>query len=192
VTAGDFGGRVRAYLLANPQVLDEVVAARQANEDNARVAQINQAAAANPALLATDARDPAVGPADAKLTVTEFFDYRCPGCQAVSRDYLALLRSHPAVRFLLQPWPTLQQAGVAEVDASNWTALFAPKGTPAAVIDKLNAEVVRILSLPDIKERFAGGGVEVMPSTAAQLAARVKKEAGIYKTLVQKANIKPD
>lgn len=89
-------------------------------------------------------------------------------------------------------WPTLQQQGVAEVDASNWTALFAPKGTPVPVIDKLNAEVVRILSLPDIKERFAGGGVDTTPSSPAELAARVKREGDIYKALVQKANIRPD
>jgi tripartite-type tricarboxylate transporter receptor subunit TctC len=89
-------------------------------------------------------------------------------------------------------WPTLQKQGVAEVDASNWTALFAPKGTPQPIIDKLNAEVVRILSLPDIKERFAGGGVDTIPSTAAQLAARAKKEAEVYRALVQKANIKAD
>src|ERR1051325_8738589 len=48
-------------------------------------------------------------------------------------------------------WPTLQEGGVREVDASNWTALFAPKGTPAAVIDKLNGEVVKILAMPDVK-----------------------------------------
>jgi tripartite-type tricarboxylate transporter receptor subunit TctC len=89
-------------------------------------------------------------------------------------------------------WPTLQHEGVSEVDASNWTALFAPKGTPPAVIDRLSAEVARILGLPDVKERFAGGGVDVTPSTPAQLAERVKKEADTYKAIVQKANIKPD
>src|SRR5262249_38337526 len=48
-------------------------------------------------------------------------------------------------RSTLNPeWPTLQQEGVKEVDASNWTALFAPKATPQPVIDKLNAEVVKI------------------------------------------------
>ena len=52
-------------------------------------------------------------------------------------------------RSTLNPeWPTLQQEGVKEVDASNWTALFAPKATPQPVIDKLNAEVVKILNMP--------------------------------------------
>jgi tripartite-type tricarboxylate transporter receptor subunit TctC len=89
-------------------------------------------------------------------------------------------------------WPTLQEAGVKEVDASNWTALFAPKGTPQPIIDKLNAEVVKILNMPDVKERFAGGGVETIPSSAAELDARVKQEAERFKVIVQKANIKAD
>jgi tripartite-type tricarboxylate transporter receptor subunit TctC len=89
-------------------------------------------------------------------------------------------------------WPTMQQQGVPEVDASNWTALFAPKGTPQAVIDKLNAEVVKILNMPDVRERFAGGGVETIPSTAAELDARVKQEAARFAAIVHKANIKPD
>ncbi len=76
-------------------------------------------------------------------------------------------------RSTLNPeWPTLQQEGVKEVDASNWTALFAPKATPQPVIDKLNTEVVKILKMPDVKERFAGGGVDTIPSSAAELDAR--------------------
>jgi tripartite-type tricarboxylate transporter receptor subunit TctC len=98
-----------------------------------------------------------------------------------------------AKRSPLNPeWPTLQQEGVKEVDASNWTALFAPKGTPQPVIDKLNAEVVKILHMPDVKERFAGGGVNTIPSSAAELDARVKQEAERFRAIVQKANIRPD
>jgi len=96
-------------------------------------------------------------------------------------------------RSTLSPeWPTLQQEGVKEVDASNWTALFAPKATPQPVIDKLNAEVVKILHMPDVKERFAGGGVDTIPSSAAELDARVKQEAERFRAIVQKANIRPD
>jgi tripartite-type tricarboxylate transporter receptor subunit TctC len=81
---------------------------------------------------------------------------------------------------------------VKEVDASNWTALFAPKGTPQPVIDKLNAEVVKILNMPDIKERFAGGGVDTIPSSAAELDARVKRELAGFRVIVEKANVRPD
>ncbi len=89
-------------------------------------------------------------------------------------------------------WPTLQKEGVKEVDASNWTALYAPKGTPQAIIDKLGAEVVKILNMPDVKDRFAGGGVETIPSSAAELEARVKDSAARFKIVVEKANIRPD
>jgi tripartite-type tricarboxylate transporter receptor subunit TctC len=89
-------------------------------------------------------------------------------------------------------WPTLQEAGVPDVDASNWTALYAPKGTPQAIVDKLNAEVVKILNLPDVRERFAGGGVETIPSNAADLEKRVAQEFARFNMIVQKANIRPD
>ena len=89
-------------------------------------------------------------------------------------------------------WPTLQSQGVKDVDASNWTLLLAPKGTPKEIVDKLQAEVVKILAMPDVKERFAGGGVDTIPSTAAELDARVKQTAEQLLVIVEKAKIKPD
>src|SRR5688572_8121576 len=65
VTGGDFDGRVRAYLLKNPEILQEVSAALQAREEGARTDSINLRASENPALLAVTASDPAFGPADA-------------------------------------------------------------------------------------------------------------------------------
>jgi tripartite-type tricarboxylate transporter receptor subunit TctC len=98
-----------------------------------------------------------------------------------------------AKRSSLNPeWPTLQEEGVKDVDASNWTALFAPKGTPQPIIDKLNAEVVKILNMPDVKERFAGGGVDTIPSTAAELDARQKEELTRFRSIIEQANIRPD
>jgi tripartite-type tricarboxylate transporter receptor subunit TctC len=89
-------------------------------------------------------------------------------------------------------WPTLQEAGVAEVSASTWTAMLAPKGTPQPIIDKLSAELGKILNMPDVKERFATGGVDTIPSSPAELAARIKQDATQFGAIVQKANIKPD
>jgi tripartite-type tricarboxylate transporter receptor subunit TctC len=89
-------------------------------------------------------------------------------------------------------WPTLQQEGVADVDVSIWTALFAPKGTPEPIIDKLSVEVGRILDLPDIKARFAGLGVETIASSPAQLDARLRHDAAQFGVIARKANIKPD
>ena len=108
---GAMDGRVRAYLLSHPELLEEMVQARQAREDNQRVEAINAAVAANPGLLAPDPRDPAFGPADAKVTVIEFFDFRCPGCKAVTPDFLRLMRAHPEVRFVFKDWPILDRQG---------------------------------------------------------------------------------
>jgi tripartite-type tricarboxylate transporter receptor subunit TctC len=89
-------------------------------------------------------------------------------------------------------WPTLQEAGVPEVAASTWAALLAPKGTPQPVIERINAEVVRILNMPEVKERFASGGAETIPSTPAELAARIKQDSTQLGAIVQRANIKPE
>ena len=103
------GSNVRAYLLDHPEVLQEASQALQAKEGQARVDETNAAVAANAGLLAPDSRDPSFGPADAKVTVIEFFDFRCPGCKAVAHDYRALMAAHPEVRFVFKDWPILDR-----------------------------------------------------------------------------------
>lgn len=109
VSSDVMGRNVRAYLIAHPEVLDEVVAARQTRDDGARVAATNAAVAGNTALLRADPRDPAFGPENAKVTVVEFFDFRCPGCKAVAPDYVRLIQAHPDVRFVFKDWPILDR-----------------------------------------------------------------------------------
>jgi tripartite-type tricarboxylate transporter receptor subunit TctC len=89
-------------------------------------------------------------------------------------------------------WPTLAQEGAGDIDASNWTALLAPKGTPQPVIEKLATTVADILKLPDVKARFAAGGVSTIPSNPAELDAKIKREAVIYRLVIQKANVHVD
>lgn len=86
-------------------------------------------------------------------------------------------------------WPTLQESGVPDVNVSNWTLLMAPKGTPQPIIDKLHDAVVGILGQADIKKRFAAGGAVTIPSTAAELDARIKHDTAAFKRIVEKANI---
>jgi tripartite-type tricarboxylate transporter receptor subunit TctC len=69
---------------------------------------------------------------------------------------------------------------------------LAPKATPQPILDKLNAKVVEILNMPDVKERFAGGGVSTIPSSPAELDAKIKSEAATYRVIVEKANIHVD
>ncbi len=99
-----------------------------------------------------------------------------------------------AERSPLNPeWPTLQEEGAGDVNASNWTALLAPKGTPQPIIDKLNAEVVKILNMPDVKERFAGGGV--VDHSVERGRARCPHQARglpVYRAIIEKANVHVD
>ena len=98
-----------------------------------------------------------------------------------------------AKRSRLDPqWPTLQEQGVADVDASNWTALFGPKGIPDAIVQKLNTDVVKVLNDDGVKQRFAAGGVEVNPSTPSQLAARMKSELASFRTVVEKSGMRAE
>jgi tripartite-type tricarboxylate transporter receptor subunit TctC len=98
-----------------------------------------------------------------------------------------------AKRSPLNPeWPTLEEEGAGDVNASNWTALLAPKAVPQPIVDKLNAEIVKILNMADVKERFAAGGVVTIPSSAAALDARIKRELAAYRVIIEKANVHVD
>ena len=165
VTGGDFGGKVRAYLLANPQVMTEVQAAFESQAENARVDTINAAVAANAALMAPDPRDPAFGPADAKVTVVEFFDYRCPGCKAVSEDFLALIRANPDVRFVFKEWPILDRGDDTTSNYAARAALAAHRqGKYLAVHQALMAE--NGLTREGVDRILAANGVDLGQSAA--------------------------
>ena len=111
----------------------------------------------------------------------------------VASGHIRVLAVTTAKRSPLNPdWPTLEEEGVGDVHASNWTALLAPKGTPQPIVDKLNAEIVKILGMADVKERFASGGVSTIPSSPAELSARIERESADYRIIIEKANIHVD
>jgi tripartite-type tricarboxylate transporter receptor subunit TctC len=89
-------------------------------------------------------------------------------------------------------WPPLAQEGAGEINVSNWTALMAPKATPQPIIQKLSAKVIEILNMPDVKARFAAGGVSTIPSTPTELDARIKRELATYRVVIEKANVHVD
>lgn len=111
----------------------------------------------------------------------------------VAAGHVRVLAITTAQRSPLNPdWPTLKEEGAGDINASNWTALLAPKGTPQPIIDKLNAKVVEILKMPDVKEKFAAGGVSTIPSTPAELSERIKRELAAYRVVIEKANVHVD
>ena len=88
--------------------------------------------------------------------------------------------------------PTTTEAGLPGFDVKNWYGILAPAGTPKTIIDKLSAEVARILGLPDVKERLLGQGLEPFYSTPEQFAVLMKADMVKYAQVIKTANIKMD
>jgi len=88
--------------------------------------------------------------------------------------------------------PTLAEQGIANVNMSQWYAMFAPAKTPKAVIDKLNKEMNAILNDKATEKKIEDQGAEVETGTPDQLKAFVKKEAAHWKAVVTAAKIQID
>ena len=73
-----------------------------------------------------------------------------------------------------------------------WFALFAPANTPADIVKKLNAEVVKALARPDIRDKLAASGLSVQTSSPEQLAVFQKSEIAKWATMVKDAGIQPE
>ena len=90
-------------------------------------------------------------------------------------------------------WATPRDAGIPDLDASIWVGLFAPKGTPQPIADKLNAEVRKTLADADLQKRFVeAGGAEALGMSSADFLARIKRDAERYGRVVKAANIRPE
>ena len=87
--------------------------------------------------------------------------------------------------------PTVMESGVADYELSFWTAIFAPAGTPAAVVARLNREINEILATPDVKKALAEQGVDAEPATPDALGALVGREIAKFRAVVEQAGIKP-
>ena len=88
--------------------------------------------------------------------------------------------------------PTAAESGLKEFVVNIWYGLLAPAATPRPVIDKLNAEVGRILALPDIRERLTSQGMEPFASTPDAFSALIRADAVKYTNVIRNANIRLD
>jgi tripartite-type tricarboxylate transporter receptor subunit TctC len=85
--------------------------------------------------------------------------------------------------------PTMAEQGVAGYDYQIWHGLFAPKGTPDAVIRAVNRETVRALQFPELRERFAQLGFVIIGNTPEEFAALVKIEVAKYRKIIKESGI---
>mgnify|MGYP001327233870 CR=1 FL=1 len=121
--------------------------------------------------------------------VTFMFDQLTAGLPLVKGGKLKLLAVTSPTRTSLSPdTPTMVEAGVPNFEMVSWQAVYAPKGTPKAVVDKLNAEIVKVLKSPAVTDKLMGAnGMTVVASSPAELTALMQKEIPRWADLVKKS-----
>jgi tripartite-type tricarboxylate transporter receptor subunit TctC len=87
--------------------------------------------------------------------------------------------------------PTLKEAGV-DMEVPVWTAFFAPARTPPAIVARLQKEVARVVQTPEVRERFAGMGLDPVGSSSEQLGRQVASDIQKWTAVAKAANIKND
>jgi tripartite-type tricarboxylate transporter receptor subunit TctC len=85
--------------------------------------------------------------------------------------------------------PTLAETVLPGFDAGTWFGFLAPKGTPPAIVEKLNVELVKILNAPEVRQQLLKNGAEPIGSTPAQLAEKIKAELSAYESLVKQIKL---
>ena len=93
---------------------------------------------------------------------------------------------------LLPNVPTATEQGVPNVEVNAWYGVFAPTGTPAATIARINQEINEVLKMAEVREKFMGAGLEVLGGTAQLLAEFMKADNQRYGSLAKELNIKAD
>jgi tripartite-type tricarboxylate transporter receptor subunit TctC len=88
--------------------------------------------------------------------------------------------------------PTLAESGLPGYESSGWFAILAPAGTPAAIVKRLNTELVAVLRSADVRERFSAAGLEPMPSTPEELGALMKSETVKWAKVIRDSGAKID
>jgi tripartite-type tricarboxylate transporter receptor subunit TctC len=80
--------------------------------------------------------------------------------------------------------PTLAESGLPGYEIEFWVGVFAPAKTPATTVQALGREIVRIVNLPEVKERFVSSGYEVVGSTPEQFTERVRRDTEKYRKII--------
>ena len=104
----------------------------------------------------------------------------------------ALAITSPQRSPLAPELPTMIEAGVPGYEMSGWNGIFAVKGTPPEIVAKLNAELVKILRAPDMKEQMAALGAEPVGDTPEELRTFLKADMARWGKIIQEKGIRPE
>ena len=88
--------------------------------------------------------------------------------------------------------PTITEAGFPEIDIVGWNGVSVPIKTPRALVDKLNADIRKVINQKDIQERMIATGFDPADTTLAQFNAFIKKDIALYERIVKESKIKLD
>jgi tripartite-type tricarboxylate transporter receptor subunit TctC len=88
--------------------------------------------------------------------------------------------------------PTMIEAGLPNFEVRDWQGLFVPRGTPKAIVDRLNQALTAVLRQPDTVERFAALGMEIIASSPEQFRKDIAAEIQRWAKVVKEANIKAE
>ena len=88
--------------------------------------------------------------------------------------------------------PTVDESGLPGFEVINWQGLIGPKGLPRAVVERLNAEVNKMLALPDMEARLQSEGLVRAGGSPEQFLARIKKEIGVWHKVIADTGVKPE
>jgi tripartite-type tricarboxylate transporter receptor subunit TctC len=88
--------------------------------------------------------------------------------------------------------PTVAESGLAGFEVTSWHGVFVPQKTPKAIVSRLNSTLVKIVHLPDMKEKLEPQGLEPVGSTPEALNAYIKEETAKYAKLIKQIGLKPE
>ena len=86
--------------------------------------------------------------------------------------------------------PTVAESGMPGYQVYEWNAIFAPAGTPPAVINRLQSEIAKVVKIPEVRDRMLALGGEIVASSPQDLAAWVREQTASWAVVVRAANIK--
>ncbi len=86
--------------------------------------------------------------------------------------------------------PTMAEAGISDMEILSWSGFFVPAGTPADIVKKLQDEIIRIVKLPDIRERLRAQELEPVGSTSEEFTRIIAKDLETWATVAKAANVK--
>jgi tripartite-type tricarboxylate transporter receptor subunit TctC len=104
----------------------------------------------------------------------------------------ALAVTTPTRISMLPDIPTAAEGGVPGIEVSSLFGVLVPAGTPKPVVDRLNAEIQKILATPEAQAQLLDQGAYAVQTTPDQAATRVKQEISMWAKVIKDANIRPD